>query len=167
LTSSSSAPAGGYRAAVLAALRGLRVAIIEQGQWGTCLNRGCVPKTAWYHGARVIAASRGFAERGIAGALTGDLAQAWRHQRAVVTQVQTSYMDYLKRLGVSRYTGSARFVRADLVSVGEQRLTAPHTIIATVRHPIFPDCRARSALTPMTCSTPGPRGDVLRSSGRA
>jgi len=93
---------------VLATLRGLRVAIIEQGEWGgTCLNRGCVPKKAWYHGARLIAASRGFAARGIAGTLSGDLAQAWRHQRMVVAQVRASYLDYLKRLGVSCYAGRA------------------------------------------------------------
>ena len=36
---------GGYRAAVLAALRGLKVVLIEKHTWGgTCLNRGCVPK---------------------------------------------------------------------------------------------------------------------------
>ena len=38
---------GGYRAAVLAALRGLKVAIIEKDAWGgCCLNRGCVPNVA-------------------------------------------------------------------------------------------------------------------------
>lgn len=38
---------GGYRAAVLAALRGLNVAIIEKDAWGgCCLNRGCVPNVA-------------------------------------------------------------------------------------------------------------------------
>ena len=40
---------GGYRAAVLGALRGLRVAVVEKGDWGgCCLNRGCVPKKDWY-----------------------------------------------------------------------------------------------------------------------
>ena len=36
---------GGYRAAILAALRGKSAVIIEKAQWGgCCLNRGCVPK---------------------------------------------------------------------------------------------------------------------------
>jgi dihydrolipoamide dehydrogenase len=45
---------GGYRAAVLAKLRGIEnVAIVEQAAWGgCCLNRGCVPKKAWHHTAK-------------------------------------------------------------------------------------------------------------------
>src|SRR3972149_6621944 len=79
---------GGYRAAVLAALRGLKVAIVEKDAWGgCCLNRGCVPKKAWYHSARLIAASRDFPARGIRGTLHGDLPGAWRHQREVVVSV--------------------------------------------------------------------------------
>lgn len=85
---------GGYRAAVLAALRGLKVAIVEKGDWGGCCpNRGCVPKKTWYHSA-LDAASRGHAARGIEGALHGDLAQAWRHQHGVVASVRESYVDY-------------------------------------------------------------------------
>ena len=57
---------GGYRAAVLAAQRGLSVAIAERDQWGgACLNRGCVPKKTWYSTARLAAAAPGFAERGL------------------------------------------------------------------------------------------------------
>ncbi|MHB8851113.1 MAG: FAD-dependent oxidoreductase, partial [Acidithiobacillus ferriphilus] len=44
---------GGYRAAVLAALRGKKAAIIEKQTWGgTCLNRGCVPKKDWHETAK-------------------------------------------------------------------------------------------------------------------
>ena len=51
---------GGYRAAVLAAQHGLRVAIVEKDAWGgACLNRGCVPKKTWYSTARLAAAALG------------------------------------------------------------------------------------------------------------
>lgn len=131
---------GGYRAAVLAALRGLKVAIIEKGEWGgTCLNRGCVPKKAWYESARLVAASRGFAARGIAGTLAGDLAQAWRHQREVVAQVRASYADYLRRLGVRRIEGAARFMDGHTIAVGAApRVIADHVIIATGSEPFVP-----------------------------
>lgn len=144
---------GGYRAAVLGALRGLKVAIIEKEQWGgCCLNRGCVPKKAWYHSARLVAASRGHAERGISGVLHGDLAQAWRHQHGVVASVRASYVDYLRRLGVTLLQGAARFAdRNTLTLGGSLRITARHLIVATGSAPFVPanlqSCRDRILTT--------------------
>jgi dihydrolipoamide dehydrogenase len=144
---------GGYRAAVLAALRGLKVAIIENGDWGgCCLNRGCVPKKAWYHSARLIADSRGLAARGVEGALHGNLDQAWRHQRAVVLDVRESYVDYLKRLGVTMLQGAARFTDRSTLSVaGSRQISAAHIIVATGSTPFVPAnlplCRERILTT--------------------
>lgn len=131
---------GGYRAAVLAALRGLKVAIVEKAAWGgCCLNRGCVPKKAWYQSARLIAESRGFAARGIQGSLQGDLQGAWRHQHAMVAGVRASYADYLQRLGVRALHGAARFLDANTIAVDDvTRLAAGHTIIATGSSPLVP-----------------------------
>jgi dihydrolipoamide dehydrogenase len=131
---------GGYRAAVPGALRGLKVAIIERGVWGgTCLNRGCVPKKAWYSTARLVAANFGFAERGITGRLTPDLAQAWRHQRRVVETVRASYIEYLERLGVSVFTGRAT-LRADrnVEITGSDPLSAGAIVLATGSSPYVP-----------------------------
>jgi dihydrolipoamide dehydrogenase len=136
---------GGYRAAVLAALRGLKVAVIERDQWGgCCLNRGCVPKKTWYHSARLLAAGRGFAARGIEGALRGDLSQAWRHQRGVVAQVRESYTDYLRRVGVRLIEGAARFVDRGTVAAAGERIAADHVIIATGSEPFIPSNLPRS-----------------------
>lgn len=130
---------GGYRAAVLGALRGLKVAVIEKGVWGgTCLNRGCVPKKAWYHSAQLLVASRGFAERGITGGLSGGLSGAWTHQQGVVNRVRASYTDYLDRLGVRRIAAAARFEDARTVDAGGERLAAANIIVATGSHPIRP-----------------------------
>ncbi len=134
---------GGYRAAVLGALRGKRVAIVEKQDWGgCCLNRGCVPKKDWYHSARLIAASRTFAGRGISGSLTVDLARAWEHQETVVRMVQDSYLDYMKRLGISVYSGTARFASLHVLDIlagaGCERLQAAHIIIATGSKPTAP-----------------------------
>jgi dihydrolipoamide dehydrogenase len=132
---------GGYRAAVLGSLRGLRVAIVERGEWGgTCLNRGCIPKKAWYSTARLVAADPGFAARGLQGApLHADLAQAWRHQRSVVETVRASYLDYLKRLGVSAFTGRARLTPRREVEVdGGGAIAAANVILATGSMPFVP-----------------------------
>ncbi|MCX7892036.1 MAG: NAD(P)/FAD-dependent oxidoreductase [Burkholderiales bacterium] len=130
---------GGYRAAVLGALRGLAVAIVERGVWGgTCLNRGCVPKKDWYHTARLVAGNRRYAARGLRGQLEPDLDAAWRHQRTVVETVRASYVDYLRRLGVRAFAGEARFVAADEIAVGDERLGARHAIVATGSRPFVP-----------------------------
>lgn len=132
---------GGYRAAVLAALRGLRVALVERAQWGgCCLNRGCVPKKDWYHTARTLASQASWAGRGIVGAGRGALPVAWDHQHKVVQRVRTSYIDYLKRLGVRQYQGSARFRGPRRIEVeGVPEILEPaHVILATGSAPRVP-----------------------------
>jgi len=131
---------GGYRAAVLAAQRGFRVAIVERDAWGgACLNRGCVPKKAWYHTARLAADAAGMARRGLRGTLVPDLGAAWRFQREVVETVRNSYVDYLRRLGVQSIEGAARFVDAHRVTVGEETLEGSHFVIATGSRPSVPE----------------------------
>jgi dihydrolipoamide dehydrogenase len=131
---------GGYRAAVLATLRGLSVAIIEKAEWGgCCLNRGCVPKKDWHHTAQLVAASKQFAKRGISGTLSAELDGAWQHQKKVVETVRDSYTDYMKRLGISAFNGAAHFVDAHTVAVGETHLNAKHIVIATGSSPLIPD----------------------------
>lgn len=131
---------GGYRAAVLAALRGLAVAIVEKAEWGgCCLNRGCVPKKDWHHTAKLLAASRGFSVRGIQGSLAADLPAAWRHQKQVVSAVRSSYADYLKRLGVTPFSGLASFRDSHTLSIAEQAsVSGRNILIATGSHPFVP-----------------------------
>lgn len=127
---------GGYRAAVLGALRGLTVVIVEKGDWGgCCLNRGCVPKKDWYHTARTVAAQRHFEGRGISGSLKADMDPAWDHQKDVVTEVRNSYLGYMKHLKIQYRQGTARFLDAETLEVatedGTKTVQARHTIIAT------------------------------------
>jgi len=131
---------GGYRSAVLAALRGHKVAIAEGGTWGgTCLNRGCVPKKAWYQSARLLASRDQLAARGVRGELEPDLQQAWRDQRRVVDTVRASYVDYLKRLGVASFSGRARLIAGgELEVAGHGPIAAANIIIATGSAPFVP-----------------------------
>jgi len=155
---------GGYRAAVLAALRGLKPAIVEAAAWGgTCLNRGCVPKKAWYQSARLLASRDRLATRGVRGPLDADLAAAWRDQRRVVETVRESYVDYLKRLGVVAFGGHARLRGAGEVEVtGHGRITAANVVIATGSAPFVPDALplhpGRVITTDELFDDPPPRG---------
>jgi len=131
---------GGYRAAVLAAQRGLSVAIAEKDTWGgACLNRGCVPKRDWYHTARIARAAEGFAARGLRVTLQPDPDAAWRHQRLVVETVRASYLDYLARLGVNRLTGAARFVDRQRIALGDEVVAARNFVLATGSRPYLPE----------------------------
>ena len=132
---------GGYRAAVLAALRGLNVAVVEKAQWGgCCLNRGCVPKKDWHHSALLIAESREFTKRGLQGALTADLNKAWEHQHSVVHLVRDSYVDYMKRLSITAIEGTASFQDAHILAVDDRpALRARQFILATGSSPHVPD----------------------------
>lgn len=158
---------GGYRAAVLAALRGLRVAIVEKQDWGgCCLNRGCVPKKAWYHSAKWLAASHDYAARGLRGAFEFDFDAAWVHQERLVATVQNSYLDYMKRLGIAAYHGAASFIDASHVRIESATehsiLEAAFIVVATGSHPYVP---AQFALSPRLITTdalfdaPPPAGD--------
>jgi len=129
---------GGYRAAVLAAQRGLRVAVIEEGIWGgCCLNRGCVPKRAWHETARSVDLTDA-AQRGIQGKLTVDFVVAWQHQRHIVERVRDSYLSFLDRLGVERIEGRGRIAAPGAVVVDDRRINATHILIATGSHPHLP-----------------------------
>lgn len=143
---------GGYRAAVLGALQGLRVVIVERGTWGgCCLNRGCVPKRAWYEAARTIDLARDGATRGITGHVSGDLAAAWRHQRAIVDRTREGYVDYLARLGVARVEGAARFLDRGTLAVGATgRIVAGHVIVATGSQPVVPRLLPRDGVRVLT-----------------
>ena len=130
---------GGYRSAVLATLRGLTVAIIEKAEWGgCCLNRGCVPKKDWHHTAQLIAHSQHYGKRGINGELSADLQVAWQHQHDVVKTVRDSYTDYMKRLGISAFNGTAQFIDAHTVAIDAIQINAKHIIIATGSSPFVP-----------------------------
>lgn len=131
---------GGYRAAVLAAQRGLKVGIVEKAEWGGCgLNRGCLPKNDWHHTAKLVAASKTFPKRGISGQLSGDLAAAWEHQKKFVRAVREGYIGQMKRLGIGGFAATASFVDPHTIALdGRDRLTAHHFVIATGSSPYVP-----------------------------
>lgn len=131
---------GGYRAAVLAAMRGLKVGIVEKAEWGGCgLNRGCVPKNDWHHSAQLIAASKTFAKRGVSGQLSGDLSAAWEHQKKIVKAVRESYIGQMKRLGIGGFAAAASFVDAHTIALdGRDQITSRQFVIATGSSPYVP-----------------------------
>lgn len=80
---------GGYVAAIRAAQRGLRVAVVEKDKvGGTCLHRGCIPSKALLKSAELLDQVRRAREFGVVvGEVGGDYAAAFRRSRQVVEQL--------------------------------------------------------------------------------
>ena len=103
---------GGYRAAHLAAQRGLQVVVIEADQvGGTCLNRGCIPTKTYVH-------ARSFDE-------------AVGRQPEVVTALRSGVEQLMASPGITLVRGRGEFTGPHTVKVGDAEYTAPHIIIAT------------------------------------
>ena len=103
---------GGYRAAEYAARQGLQVLIVERDEvGGTCLNRGCIPTKTYVHSAT--------------------FAEACERQQQVVMQLRSGVEQLMRAPDITLTKGSAMFVDAQTIQVGEETFTAPHIIIAT------------------------------------
>ena len=114
---------GGYRAAELAAKRGLQVVIVEQDEvGGTCLNRGCIPTKTYVHSAT--------------------FEEAFERQQAVVQQLRSGVEGILAHPNIKLIRGHASFVSPNEVQVlplqedsEGVRLAANNIIIATGSKP--------------------------------
>lgn len=135
------AGSGGLAAAKAAASYGARVAIAEPKQLGgTCVNRGCIPKKLIVQAAtfvehQQIAKAHGWANP--------DGAFEWKTLRSAIDQhlekLRQSQRETLQEASIELIEGSARFVDAQKVAVGDREVDAKHIIIATGSQPMLPD----------------------------
>ncbi len=125
----------GLVSAAGAAGLGARVALVERELLGgDCLNVGCVPSKGLLSAARAWQESREaesrFAGPSVAG--EGDFADVMERMRRLRADI--SHVDSAQRfrdLGVDVFLGDARFVAADAVEVGQERLIFRRAVIAT------------------------------------
>lgn len=123
---------GGIASANRAALRGAKVALIEQDRLGgTCVNRGCVPKKVmWYAGfcAEVLrdAPSFGFGE--IKNSI--DWSTLVQRREQYIQRLNGLYAQGLEKNNVTEISGHAEFIDANTIRVAEKLYTAKHILIA-------------------------------------
>ena len=130
---------GGYIAAIRAAQLGLNVACVEKEPrlGGTCLRVGCIPSKA------LLESSEKFLETQKVLALHGvkvsgvelDLPVMQARKDGVVKSLTDGIAFLFKKNKITRYEGSASFVDATHVLVGEQTIEADKIIIATGSKP--------------------------------
>jgi mercuric reductase len=112
---------------------GARVALIEHRLWGgSCPNVACRPTKAYVVAAELMHdVRRHAAERGIAlPEPTIELGQT-RKWKDSLRRDQQSWAQVLKEAGYRVVPGTAAFVDAQSVSVGDQRLSGDRILIAT------------------------------------
>ncbi|NMH60284.1 glutathione-disulfide reductase [Alteromonas ponticola] len=133
---------GGIASANRAAKHGKNVALIEGGPiGGTCVNVGCVPKKAMWHGAQVAEMLSHYApDYGF------DLTVnkfSWptlvANREAYIDRVHSSYDRVLGNNGITRIEGHARFVDDHTIEVNGERYTSKHINIAVGGYPSWPD----------------------------
>ena len=131
---------GGIAAAVRAASHGARAAVVEHGRLGgTCVNVGCVPKKLMWYAASLGHAVDDYAGYGFDVSRKDFNWPALKRARdAYVERLNGIYARRLETEGIERYRGTARFVGARTVAIGDTRLTADHVTIATGGLPIVP-----------------------------
>jgi pyruvate/2-oxoglutarate dehydrogenase complex dihydrolipoamide dehydrogenase (E3) component len=129
----------GLVAAMGAALLGAKVALIErQAMGGDCLNVGCVP-------SKTLLAST---ERGLS------FQEALRRVRAVRAQIADhDSVERYTQAGIDVFLGSASFVNAHEIRVGEELLRARKIVIATGARPLIPPIPGLKDLQPLTNET--------------
>ena len=129
---------GGYSAAMTAAQRGRRVALVEGDKvGGVCLHRGCIPTKVLLETAarfRLVTESAALGVRAEGARLDWDVTLA--HRDDVVERLHTGMRDAVKLAGVELITGWGRVAEAGVVEVerheGESdRLEADAVIVAT------------------------------------
>lgn len=111
---------GGYPAAIRAASRGLKTALIEAGDLGgTCLNRGCIPSKAMIASAEFYSRLADAAALGIniSGTVTIDYAKMVKRKDEVVTHIRKSLEGLIVANGVDILRGKGTIISRNEIEI--------------------------------------------------
>ena len=134
---------GGYVAAIKAAKEGKKTCIIERGSFGgVCLNEGCIPTKTLIKTANVLQEIKDAAEFAIEGVdpakVKVSMAALQKRKTRVVSRLVGGVKALLKGNKVTALEGSAAFVDAHTVKVGDTTVTSETFIIATGSQALMP-----------------------------
>ncbi len=132
---------GGIASARRAAAHGAKVLIVEAGRiGGTCVNVGCVPKKVMWTTSRIAEILHDAPAYGFDIQRNGfDWLTIKQARDTYIQRLNDIYHRGLDESGVAKIEGVARFKDNHTVTVGEQRVTADHILIATGSSPVVPD----------------------------
>lgn len=132
---------GGLAHAQRAAEYGARAAVVESGPLGgTCVNVGCVPKKVMWYAADHAHHLEHAADYGFDVSVNGHDWNSLKARRdAYISRLNSIYENNLDKRNVEYLAGTASFVDAHTVRVGEREVSAERIVIATGGKPIVPD----------------------------
>lgn len=135
---------GGVRAARMAAQRGARVMLAEQGGTaglgGTCVNVGCIPKKLYSYAAHYAEAfeeSHGFGWEGPAPRFNWETLKT--NRRKEISRLNGVYANLLTDAGVEVISARARIAGPQQVQVDGRSVRARNILVATGGIPFVPD----------------------------
>lgn len=131
---------GGLGCARRASQLGAKVALIEHGRLGgTCVNVGCVPKKVMFNTAMHSEMLHDHADYGFT---VSDVKFNWatvkKSRDDYVKRLNGIYFNNLQKDNVEYIKGHATFTGPREVTVGDQKYTAKHILIATGTKPMVP-----------------------------
>ncbi|MGT2744090.1 glutathione-disulfide reductase [Streptococcus phocae subsp. phocae] len=132
----------GIASANRAALYGAKVLLVEKKDiGGTCVNLGCVPKKVMWYGAQIAQALQVYAkDYGFnIEQSTFDFKTLKSNRQAYIERIHASYERGFDKNKVDRLYAHATFLDSHRVEIEGEIYTAPHILIATGGHPVFPD----------------------------
>ena len=137
---------GGYVAAIRAAQRGAKVALIERELLGgTCLNWGCIPTKTLIAAAEVLTQARHASEFGvhISGEITADWPAMLARKEKIVGTLRQGIASLMKSNGIEVIPGTGAFVSRSEIEVtaadgARNRIATKSTIIASGSETIMP-----------------------------
>ena len=128
--------------AVRLAGAGRKTAIIERKHFGgTCVNNGCIPTKTLIASARAAWMARNADRYGVAlsGPVQVEMPKVRARKDEVVRQSTNGIESWLRGApNITVLDGQARFESAEVVCVGERRLSAPQIFINTGGRPAVP-----------------------------
>lgn len=121
---------------------GRRVAIIERRHFGgTCVNNGCMPTKTMVASAYAAQLARRAAEYGVTieGAVSIDMKRVKARKDEVVANASRNVESWLRSMPLCKVmTGEARFVSANEIMVGNERLRASQIFLNVGGSPLIP-----------------------------
>ncbi|MEW5009072.1 MAG: glutathione-disulfide reductase [Cycloclasticus sp.] len=132
---------GGIAGINRAAQYGAKCAIVEQDRLGgTCVNVGCVPKKVMWFAAATADSIQHAANYGFDVSLKKfDWAILKQRRDAYIKRLNGIYANNLDNNKVSSINGTATFIDANTIQVGDQQYTADKFLIATGGKPTIPN----------------------------
>jgi dihydrolipoamide dehydrogenase len=130
---------GGYRAAERAGVIGKKTLLIEKDKdlGGVCLNKGCIPTKALLNSAKIFYSAQNSQQLGVSvSGVEYDLKKAMEWKAKAVSTLTKGVEYQMKRYNVEVITGTAKFRRRNVITVGSEEYSAENIIIATGSSPV-------------------------------